>query len=244
MSIASEITRLQGVKSNILQAISDKGVVVPADSALDDCPNLIGQISGGAYIPGTVVIGGKTYKTTTIGTQTWLAENLDLTWDGLEVGARDTYSDAVAAYYNNDESTYGWNGRKYGLLYNGVAHKYLIDNASILTPGWHIPTNTEFQELKDFINNAYDGVLLRDGSNNWANNYKGFDAYGFGAKPSGDWEPSSFLYDGVTCLLRSSSLYNSTDYSVWYTTTNSVTFTRQDAYAELNRFFSTRLIKD
>lgn len=47
MSIASEITRLQGVKSDILQAISDKGVVVPAGSALDDCPGLIASISGG-----------------------------------------------------------------------------------------------------------------------------------------------------------------------------------------------------
>jgi hypothetical protein len=46
MSIASEITRLQGVKADILQAISDKGVVVPAGSALDDCPGLIGDISG------------------------------------------------------------------------------------------------------------------------------------------------------------------------------------------------------
>jgi hypothetical protein len=47
MSIASEITRLQGVKSDILQAISDKGVDVPAGSALDDCPDLIASISGG-----------------------------------------------------------------------------------------------------------------------------------------------------------------------------------------------------
>lgn len=47
MSIASEITRLQGVKSDILQAISDKGVVVPAGSALDDCPDLIASISSG-----------------------------------------------------------------------------------------------------------------------------------------------------------------------------------------------------
>lgn len=44
MSIASEITRLQGVKSDILQAISDKGVTVPAGSALADCPNLISGI--------------------------------------------------------------------------------------------------------------------------------------------------------------------------------------------------------
>ena len=44
MSISSEITRLQGVKSDILQAISDKGVTVPDGSALADCPELTGLI--------------------------------------------------------------------------------------------------------------------------------------------------------------------------------------------------------
>lgn len=59
MSVASEITRLQGVKSDILQAISDKGVTVPADSALDDCPELISSISGGGGSWG--INGGKEY---------------------------------------------------------------------------------------------------------------------------------------------------------------------------------------
>lgn len=54
MSIASEITRLQGVKANILQAIADKGVTVPADSSLDDCPALIASIpTGTPAIPDT-----------------------------------------------------------------------------------------------------------------------------------------------------------------------------------------------
>lgn len=47
MSIASEITRLQGVKADILTAIADKGVTVPVGSALDDCPGLIASITGG-----------------------------------------------------------------------------------------------------------------------------------------------------------------------------------------------------
>ena len=47
MSIASEITRLQGVKTDILQAIADKGVTVPDGSALDDCPELIELIPTG-----------------------------------------------------------------------------------------------------------------------------------------------------------------------------------------------------
>lgn len=53
MSIASEITRLQGVKSDILNAISAKGVTVPSGSALDDCPALIAEIptGGGSIAP-------------------------------------------------------------------------------------------------------------------------------------------------------------------------------------------------
>lgn len=50
MSIASEITRLQGVKSDILTAIADKGVTVPSGSKLDDCPGLIAEISGGGDV--------------------------------------------------------------------------------------------------------------------------------------------------------------------------------------------------
>ena len=60
MSIASEITRLQGVKSDILQAISDKGVTVPDGSALADCPELIGLIptggGGGGVVPGCIYL--------------------------------------------------------------------------------------------------------------------------------------------------------------------------------------------
>ena len=47
MSIASEIQRLQGVKSNILDAIAAKGVSVPSGAKLADCPELISLISGG-----------------------------------------------------------------------------------------------------------------------------------------------------------------------------------------------------
>lgn len=47
MSIASEITRLQGVKSEILQAIAEKGVTVPSVAKLADCPEMISSISGG-----------------------------------------------------------------------------------------------------------------------------------------------------------------------------------------------------
>lgn len=51
MSVTSEITRLYGVRSDIFTAIANKGVTVPSGSQLDDCPTLIGQISGGSPAP-------------------------------------------------------------------------------------------------------------------------------------------------------------------------------------------------
>lgn len=47
MTVASEITRIYGVRSNIFDAITAKGVTVPEGSKLADCPTLIGQITGG-----------------------------------------------------------------------------------------------------------------------------------------------------------------------------------------------------
>lgn len=47
MSVASEITRLQGVKSDIMTALANKGVNVPQGAALADVPGLIEDIPGG-----------------------------------------------------------------------------------------------------------------------------------------------------------------------------------------------------
>ena len=47
MSIASEITRLQGAKSSIKSAIEAKGVTVPSNALIDSFATYIAQISGG-----------------------------------------------------------------------------------------------------------------------------------------------------------------------------------------------------
>lgn len=47
MSIASEITRLYGVRDDIFTSITNKGVTVPSNSKLDDVPTLVGSIPSG-----------------------------------------------------------------------------------------------------------------------------------------------------------------------------------------------------
>ena len=274
MSIASEITRLQGVKANILQAIADKGVEVPVGSALGDCPALIASISGGGggatlgdvhlqacvpvsggikvvdkngYIggnfygayypqsynfynnfvivdekadfsntelgqvtlltPGEDEIGGKTYRTVTIGSQTWLAENLDFKFSGCDIGGSGTTPNAW--YYNNDEATYGWNGKKYGLLYNWHAVKLLNDNRSSLIPGWHVSSTTEWDSLANAVGGASTAGTVLKSTTDWTSG-AGTDDYGFTAFPSG-------YYDGSFMLLGSRAhFWTSTEYNSSY----------------------------
>lgn len=257
MSIASEIARLQGVKSDILQAISDKGVEVPSGSKLDDCPDLIASISGGGggggvpylknimpttgvkvvdesgyiggdflgvyypstynnfavVIPGadysasglgsvtfvdtTTTIGGRVYRTVTIGGVTWLAENLDYKFSGCGIGGGGTPTTPNAWYYNNDEATYGIDGvRKCGLLYNWYAVKLLNDNSSDLIPGWHVPTNDEWTALANAVGGTgVAGTRLKAANVDWVSSWGGTDDYGFTVLPAGYYN-GSFIYVG------------------------------------------------
>ena len=303
MSIASEITRLQGVKTNILQAISDKGVEVPSGSKLDDCPDLIASISGGGggggvpylknimpttgvkvvdesgyiggdflgvyypstnyynnfavVIPGadysasglgsvtfvdtTTTIGGRVYRTVTIGGVTWLAENLDYKFSGCGIGGGGTPTTPNAWYYNNDEATYGIDGvRKCGLLYNWYAFKFLNDNSSDLIPGWHVPTNDEWTALANAVGGTgVAGTRLKAANVDWVSSWGGTDDYGFAVLPAGNYGGS----------------FNSVgSYAFFWTITESGSdayFRRFDTGASMLQFtntkyygFSVRLVKD
>lgn len=105
-------------------------------------------------------IDGNNYKTVTIGTQTWMVENLktthyrngdaianitnNATWKGLSTGAM--------CDYNNDAT----NGTKYGHLYNFFA---VADSRNIAPVGWHVPTNEEWTILTDYVS-AHLGTSL------------------------------------------------------------------------------------
>ena len=103
----------------------------------------------------------------TIGTQIWSTRNLDVTtyrdgtpipqvtdptqWQNLTTGAW--------CYNNNDIA----NGAIYGKLYNGYAVKGIHDNDpntpnKILAPtGWHIPSDTEWSTLINFLDPTANG---------------------------------------------------------------------------------------
>ena len=303
MSIASEIARLQGVKSDILQAISDKGVEVPSGSKLDDCPDLIASISGGGggggvpylknimpttgvkvvdesgyiggdflgvyypstnyynnfavVIPGadysasglgsvtfvdtTTTIGGRVYRTVTIGGVTWLAENLDYKFSGCGIGGGGTPTTPNAWYYNNDEATYGIDGvRKCGLLYNWYAVKLLNDNSSDLIPGWHVPTNDEWTALANAVGGTdVAGTRLKAANVDWVSSWGGTDDYGFAVLPAGLYYGSFSSvgsYAGFWTITESGSSAYSQDFVTGATMSQGT----YDKYYGL----SVRLVKD
>ena len=191
----------------------------------------------------TVTIGDRVYPTVKIGNQVWLAENLDYKFTGCTIGASTKSSSiAQANYYNNDETTYGVNGNKYGLLYNGVAVDYMEANKSSLFPGWHVATRDDFDTLITYAGGtSVAGKKLKstDGWNNqgWA----GTDDYGFDGKPAGQGLP--FAQVGAYCEFWTSTSTSNPAYK-WYKQISGLYDGVYENNTALSAEFPVRLVKD
>lgn len=160
--------------------------------------------------PTGLVIGGREYPIVDMPDgRTWIGENLDFIWTGLIVGQSGaSWQESRANYYNNDESTYGVNGNKYGLMYNGVAVEYLEANKSTLFPGWHVATSTEWLALKNAMPKVgeWDGYYRLHTETGWADYWNNGDGtYQFNLPPGGWYNGSSFIKVGEETTLYSST---------------------------------------
>ena len=121
-------------------------------------------------------IDGNVYKTVTIGTQTWMAENLKTSkyrdgnpipyvidtakWNHLTTGAW--------CYPNNDKNK----NAIYGKLYNWYAVSSTTNgNKNVCPTGWHVPTDSEWTVLTDYLGGASvaGGKMKEVGTTNWNN---------------------------------------------------------------------------
>ena len=126
------------------------------------------------------------YKTVTIGTQVWMAENLKVTkyndgttisnitdntaWSNLTTGAVSTYNNTI----NTDTIM------TYGRLYNW----YAVNTGKLCPTGWHVPSDAEWTTLTQNLGgSASTGRAIKEtGTIHWttpntnANNISGFTA--------------------------------------------------------------------
>jgi len=163
---------------------------------------------------------GQTYKTVTIGTQTWMAENLN-------------YKTDSSFCYENEET----NCTKYGRLYTWVA---AMDSAGTWTTngkgcgynktcspiypvrgvcpeGWHLPTYTEWYTLIMAVGGSFAGTKLKS-QTGWNDHYdgtsgNGTDAYGFSVLPAGQYD-GDYNAEGSIARFWSSVEYDS--YNAYY----------------------------
>jgi len=149
---------------------------------------------------------GQSYKTVKLGTQTWMAENLNY----ADSAAMPNLKGSSWCYENRADSC-----AKYGRLYTwtgamNIDRSYRSASAAavISAPwrgacptGWHIPTDAEWTTLETVVGgSSVAGTKLKSRSG-WNDDGdesgNGTDAYGFSALPAGyrDYD-DSFYYVG------------------------------------------------
>lgn len=161
----------------------------------------------GVYNEGEFIeIGGRIYRIIKIGSQIWTVDNLDWKITGIAIGLTGDPTTPAAWYYNNDEDSFGYNGiYKCGLLYNGYAIEYIVNNVQFPT-GWRIPSNDDLTTLSNFVNNSSNALKGKNIS--WAPNWNGSDLYGLKLIPTGHYYQSLFRELGEATYLWSSTQYD------------------------------------
>lgn len=150
-------------------------------------------------------VDGNKYKTITIGTQTWMAENLKTTHfqNGEQISNITDLSKwghfqirtSAYCWYDNDRS----NKDIYGALYNWYAAS---DDRNIAPSGWHVASIDDWQTLKQFVGFNYygfDGGKLRETTtSHWLQFISpATNETGFTALPGGKVVSNAFLDKGA-----------------------------------------------
>jgi len=121
----------------------------------------------------------KTYKTVDIGSQTWMAENLNFTAPS-------------GSWCYEDKTSYC---DELGRLYEWERVINVGSGKDICPAGWRVPTNAEWAEVRDFLgDNA--GFKMKT-SSGWSSNGNGDNSSGFSGKPGG-YRESNGSYYGLT----------------------------------------------
>jgi uncharacterized protein (TIGR02145 family) len=170
--------------------------------------------SGDILQPNTVTdVDGNVYKTVTIGTQIWMAENLRTTKynNGESIG---TTTSPTLNIESEVDPKYQWayEGNSayvqtYGRLYTWFA---IMDSRKVCPTGWHVPTDAEWMTLINYLggDTVAGGKLKSTGTTYWYTpNFGATNETGFTALPGGFRECNGAFWN----LSYGTSIWSSTE---------------------------------
>ena len=152
---------------------------------------------------------GLSYKYTTIGTQTWMAENLN--YDTLNDSGSWCYND-TASYCDTYGRLYNWSTAMAvdTLFHTDSILGDSVNHRGICPEGWHVPSSAEWDTLVNYVGGEdVAGTYLMANSNLWSTN-SGTDDYGFSALPGGRYGGSPFYGVGYYGYWWTAAEYSST----------------------------------
>ena len=164
----------------------------------------------------------QTERTVKIGEQEWMVENLNVdkfkNGDAiLEAKTGEAWEKAIAqgkpawCYYGMDST----NEEKYGKLYNW----YVVNDPRGLAPkGWHVPSDSEWQTLIDFLGgeSVAGGKMKETGNTFWNSpNTGATNTSGFTALPGGYRYHDGFYYLGYYAYFLPSTSYVTNSVWIW-----------------------------
>ncbi len=155
---------------------------------------------------------GKTYKTVTIGTQTWMAENLN-----YETGNSYCYGDD-ASYCSKYGRLYTWSAAMDSVgtwTTNGKGCGYGSKCSptgtirGICPEGWHLPSKTEWSTLFTAVGGESTAGKVLKSQTGWYDSGNGTDSFGFSALSAGyRGSNGRYYYKGSNAYFWSSTEYD------------------------------------
>lgn len=211
---------------------------------------------------------GQVYRTVKIGSQVWMAENLNYAYTGVKFNYRDDNSDKD---YSSDSSSWCYvntlgNCAGTGRLYTWAAAIDSVKLANdaenpldcgygkncslparvqgICPEGWHLPTAAEWDTLFTTVGGQSTAGNILKSQTGWCCDANGDDAYGFSALPVGFRHQSGYFEH-----FRDHAYFWSGDATLLVEKAGSMSLIAKDEYAHRSgsyKFFaySVRCVKD
>jgi uncharacterized protein (TIGR02145 family) len=205
-SLAQSSSSTAVSSSSSLPSSSSVAPIVPSSSSV--APTQTGIIRGTP-----VNYEGENYETVVIGSQTWMARNLNYNVSGSKCGNGSTLSSANTTTCDTYGRLYDWvTAMKLPASCNtsSCASQVGTKHRGICPSGWHIPSDAEWTTLTNFVGGLSTAGKYLKATSGWNGNDNGEDKFGFSALPGGNGSSGGSFYDvGYNGLWWSASEYDS-----------------------------------